>query len=58
MGEAFRGSDEILGSDHNDNFLGIIELIAQFDPFLENHLTDYERVGRSVASYLSSMTVE
>jgi len=54
----FRGSDENLGSSHNGNFLGITELLAQFDPFLENHLKDYGHAGRGVASYLSSTTVE
>jgi len=57
-GMPFRGSDEILGSNHNGNFLGITELIAQFDPFLENHLKNYGQAGRGIASYLSSTIVE
>jgi hypothetical protein len=57
-GMPFRGDDEILGSKHNGNFVGIIELIAQFDPFLENHLKEYGNAGRGIPSYLSSTIVE
>lgn len=57
-GMPFRGDDEIIGSQHNGNFLGIIELIAQFDPFLDNHLQEYGNAGRGVPSYLSSTIVE
>ena len=31
---AFRGSDEVLGSPHNENFLGLFELLANRDPVL------------------------
>ena len=57
-GIAFRGDDEIIGSKHNGNFLGIIELIAQFDPFLDNHLKEYGNAGQGVSSYLFSTIVE
>lgn len=57
-GMSFRGDDELLGSIHNGNFLGIMELIAQFDPFLENHLKDYGNAGRGNPSYISSTIVE
>lgn len=39
-GMPFRGDNELLGSPHYDIFLGLIELLAQFDPFLENHLME------------------
>uniref|UniRef100_A0A671MPV2 DUF4371 domain-containing protein n=1 Tax=Sinocyclocheilus anshuiensis TaxID=1608454 RepID=A0A671MPV2_9TELE len=45
-GLAFRGSDELLGSAHNGNFLGILELLAEYDPFL------------GTVSYLLSTTCE
>ena len=32
---AFRGSEEVLGSPHNGNFLGIFELLARRDPILK-----------------------
>jgi len=35
---ALRGSNEIVGSRDNGNYLGILELIGQFDPFLSQHI--------------------
>jgi len=32
-GMPFKGDDAVLGSVHNGNFVGIMELIAQFDRF-------------------------
>lgn len=52
-GLAFRGSDEKFGSPHNGNFLGILELIAEFDPFFENHIKQYGNSGTGNISYLS-----
>jgi hypothetical protein len=37
-GLAFRGSDEIVGSSHNGNYLGVLELLSKFDPFLAHFL--------------------
>ena len=54
----FRGDDQVIGSKHNGNFLGIVELIAQFDPFLDNHLKEYGNAGRGTPLYLSSTIVE
>jgi hypothetical protein len=34
---AFRGSNEILGHQHNGNFLGMVETIAKYDPILLEH---------------------
>lgn len=53
-GLAFRGDNELLGSQHNGNYLGILELIAQFDPFLKSHLEKRGNQGRGKISYLSS----
>lgn len=36
-GLPFRGNDEHLCSSSNGNYLGLLELIAQFDPFLREH---------------------
>lgn len=52
-GLAFRGSKETIGSPTNGNFLGVLEAIAQFDPFLAQHLTKYGNLGRGKVSYLS-----
>uniref|UniRef100_A0A8C1QLR1 TTF-type domain-containing protein n=1 Tax=Cyprinus carpio TaxID=7962 RepID=A0A8C1QLR1_CYPCA len=53
-GLAFRGEDELLGSLRNGNYLGLLELIAEFDPFLKEHLEKYGQKGRGTTSYLSS----
>ncbi|XP_036342156.1 zinc finger MYM-type protein 5-like [Rhagoletis pomonella] len=53
-GLALRGHDEILGSKHNGNFLGCLELLSKFDPFLAEHITRFGNRGKGRASYLSS----
>jgi hypothetical protein len=57
-GMPFHGDNEIIGSKHNGNFLGCIELLAQFDPVLQNHLKEFGNAGRGSISYLSSTIVE
>lgn len=57
-GLAFRGDTELLGCQHNGNYLGILELIAQYDPFLSAHLAKYGNQGRGKPSYLSSTICE
>lgn len=52
-GLAFRGHDESSGSIHNGNFLGLLELVAQFDPFLASHIARYGNKGKGNPSYLS-----
>lgn len=53
-GLPFRGSDEIIGSPRNGNFLGVLEAISHFDPFLAQHLAEHGNPGRGRVSYLSS----
>jgi hypothetical protein len=55
-GLAFRGENEIIGSPQNGNFLGCIELLAEFDPFLVCHLSRFGNVGKGNVSYLASTT--
>ena len=57
-GLAFRISAENLGSKQNGNFLGVLKLITQFDPFLKEHLKKYGSQGRGRQSYLSSTIYE
>ena len=57
-GLAFRGHDEIVGSSHNGNYLGLIELISEYDPFLAQHLSVHANKGRGHVSYLSSTICE
>ena len=52
-GLAFRGDNETIGSEKNGNYLGILELLAKFDPFLSEHLNNYANKGKGSTSYLS-----
>ena len=45
-GLSFRGDNEILGSQHNGNYLGSLELISKFDPFLSEPLKRYRNTGK------------
>lgn len=56
-GLPFFGDDETIGSRHNGNFLGCLELIAQFDPFLSAHLAKYKNPGKGNVNYLSSTCI-
>lgn len=42
----------------NGNYLGILELISQFDPFLSEHIKTRRQKGRGSVSYLSSSICE
>ncbi|XP_053568207.1 zinc finger MYM-type protein 1-like [Bombina bombina] len=57
-GLPFRGTDEELGSLHNGNYLGLLELVSEFDPFLLQHLKEYGNVGSGHTSYLSKTVYE
>ncbi|XP_039313486.1 uncharacterized protein LOC120359569 [Solenopsis invicta] len=52
-GLAFRGSEEKFGSSNNGNYLGILELISRYDPFLATHIGQYGNSGSGKSSYLS-----
>ena len=57
-GLAFRGSDDLVGSPANGNYLGIIELISKFDPFLAQHIQLHANSGKGHTSYLSKTVCE
>ena len=42
----------------NGNFLGILELLSEFDTFLEEHLKVYGNAGKGNPSYLSANICE
>ena len=52
-GLPFRGSNEIVGSPKNGNYLGTLELIAVFDPFLAQHINRNANKGKR--SYILSV---
>lgn len=51
----FRGSTETLGNVRNGNFLGTVELVAKYDPLLNDHLRKVKekRPSTRVTHYLS-----
>ena len=57
-GLPFRGDDEIIGSVHNGNYLGTLELLSQFDPFLKEHMRKFGKSGKGSISYLSAKICE
>ena len=57
-GFAFRSSDELVGSPRNGNYLGILELLAKFGPFLAQHISRNANKGRGHTSYLSDTICE
>ena len=44
-GLAFRGHDEHFGSHTNGNYSMVLQLIAEFDPFLAEHIKRYGNAG-------------
>ena len=52
-GLPFCGSNEIIGSPRNGNYLGTLELLAMFDPFLAQHIKHNANKGWGHTSYLS-----
>ena len=53
---ALRGSDNTLIGESKGNFLALLELLAKYDPFLDNHLQEVKlanQEGKPIISYLS-----
>lgn len=48
----FGGKNEKIDDEHKGNFLGIIEMIAEFDPTMEEHLRRF-RMHETRNHYLS-----
>lgn len=53
-GLAFRGDNQLHNSPNNGNYLGCIDLLAEFDPFLREHIKRYGNPGKGNVSYLSA----
>ena len=50
----FRGDTEELGSPSNGVYLGLLELLAKYDPFMAEHIQLHANKGRGHKNYLSS----
>ena len=48
----------MFGEKDNGNYLGLLELLSQFVPFLAEHIRRYGNKGRGQVSYLSSTICE
>lgn len=55
-GLPFHGDNEHFGSTSNGLYLGCLELISEYDPFLAQHISKYGNKGSGHTSYLSSQT--
>jgi len=45
---------EVIGSVHNGNYLGVMELLSKYDTFLAAHLYKHANKGSGHVNYLSS----
>ncbi|XP_050512531.1 zinc finger MYM-type protein 1-like [Diabrotica virgifera virgifera] len=50
---AFRGTHERIGEKRNGNYLGLLELLSEYDPFLKDHINKRANLGKGKTSYLS-----
>jgi hypothetical protein len=51
---AFRGSDDHIGSNNNGNFLGLLELLAKYDVFLADYLSNIRESNVRIQHHLSN----
>lgn len=47
------GETSTIGLTNNGNFLMAIELFAEFDPFMSEHIKRYGNPGKGFTSYIS-----
>ncbi|GFW05173.1 zinc finger MYM-type protein 1 [Trichonephila clavipes] len=57
-GLAFRCTEEVFDSPHNGSFICALELLAEFDPFIREHIEQRRLRPKSLISYLSVTTYE
>lgn len=55
-GLAFRGENQTCGSNQNGNFLGILDLLSEFDPLLATHITRYGNKGRGIVGLSNNIS--
>lgn len=58
QGLALRGKHEHLNTHDSGNFLGLLKFLAEFDPFMAEHLRAFGDKGSGSTSYLSKSTYE
>ncbi|XP_067139853.1 zinc finger MYM-type protein 1-like [Centruroides vittatus] len=52
--QTFRGKNEVFFSENNGNYIGALEYLSEFDPFLREHMKKYANCGTGTINYLSS----
>lgn len=52
-GLPFRGANCHVGNPSNGNYLGLLELLAEYDTLLKSHIKRYANKGKGHVSYLS-----
>ncbi|KAL7293229.1 hypothetical protein TKK_0013369 [Trichogramma kaykai] len=57
-GLAFRGDNQKFGSSRNGNYLGLFELLSNYDTFIKEHIEVYGNKGQGSTSYLSANICE
>ncbi|XP_065664834.1 uncharacterized protein LOC136086465 [Hydra vulgaris] len=57
-GLAFRGRNEVIGSSNNGNYLGMLELLTQFDPVLKQRIDTFANKGKGSVNYLAKTICE
>ncbi|XP_065664501.1 uncharacterized protein LOC136086152 [Hydra vulgaris] len=57
-GLAFRGHNEVIGSSNNGNYLGMLEMLTQFDPVLKQPIDTFANKGKGNVNYLSKTICE
>lgn len=50
---AFRGTDEQFSEKRNGNYLNLLELLAEYYPFLKDHINGTANLIKGKTSYLS-----
>ena len=57
-GLALRGDDDSIGSPHNVNYLGMLELLAEYDDFPMQYIQNHANRGSVHTNYLFSTICE
>ena len=50
----YRGTNEVFFSENNGSYIGTLEYLSEFDPFLHEHMKKYAKCGNGSINYLLS----